>query len=265
MDALQSVLAGSRVFDLSQPLTQGMPVFPAHVPFAFSLNIRHTDVDLPGGLGVANDIVFGSTHSGTHIDAVGHFAKNGCLHGGFDVRQATSGPGGLLKHGIEHTPPILRRAVLLDVASFKGVDVLDAHYAITARDLEETAAAQGVEVRRGDVALIRTGWSTHWCDPARYVGMGAGSPGPDVSAAEWLVARGVSLTGDDTCTYEWNQGDGGGAVHALLLADNAVQIIENMDLEALAKERIYSFTFFASPLRIVGGTASPIRPIAICP
>lgn len=53
-------------------------------------------------------------------------------------------------------------------------------------------------------------------------------------------------------------------MHGLLLAEQGVQIMENMNLEELAKEKPYTFVFFASPLKIAGGTASPIRPIAIC-
>ncbi len=264
MQSWESLLQECRLLELSQPMKQGMPSFFGHVPFSFSLNLRHGDLDIPGGLGMANDIIMGSTHSGTHIDAVGHFSRNGCLHGGGDARKAATGNGGLLQHGIEHTPAILRRGVLFDVAFFHQRDALEPACAITEQDLENTAKAQGLELRAGDVALIRTGWARYWNTPAKYLGMETGSPGPDLGAAQWLVRHGASLTGADTCTYELNPGDGGGAVHAFLLVDKAVQIIENLDLEALARERIYSFLFFAAPLRIVGATASPIRPIAIC-
>jgi kynurenine formamidase len=263
LQALETWLAQSRIVDLAQPMKQGMPSFFAHVPFSFSLNIRHVDMELPGGLGMANDVIVGCTHSGTHIDAVGHFAKDGCLHGGIDVRQAVTGNSGLMKHGIEQTPPIVRRGVLLDVAAFKGRDTLDPGYAITGDDLENTAKAQGVKVQKGDVVLIRTGWGSMWNTPAKYQGPN-GIPGPNLSAAQWLVRNGTSLTGSDTMTYEVSGENGGAVVHGFLLAEQAVQIIENMDLEELAKVRTYAFMFFAAALKIVGATGSPIRPIAIC-
>lgn len=259
---LETLLQQSQVIDLSQPMSPVMPKFFAHIPFSFTLNIRHADLDIPGGLGTANDVIMGCTHSGTHIDAIGHFSRNGCLFGGINAREAASGIGGLLKHGIEQTPPILRRGVLLDVASFKDVDALEASHVITADCLEKTAKAEGVELRAGDVVLIRTGWAKHWDTPAKYVGSGA--PGPNLGAAQWLVAHKASLTGSDTMGFEFDPGDGGGEVHGCLLADNGTQIMENLNLEGLAKQRIYSFMFFASPLRIVGATASPIRPVAIC-
>lgn len=261
---MEAVLQNGRCIDLSQVMKQGMPNFPAHVPFSFTLNIRHTDFDMPGGLGVANDVINGCTHSGTHIDAIGHFSKNGCLHGGHDIRHITTGPGGLLKQGIEQTPPILRRGVLLDVASYKNMDMLQPGTAITAQDLEDTAKAQQVELRAGDVALIRTGCGKLWDSPEQYMGAGKGFAGPNLSAAQWLVRNGVTLTGSDTCTYEFNPGDGGGTVHGFLLAEQGVQIMENMNLETLAAEQVHTFLFFAAPLRIVGATGSPIRPVAVC-
>lgn len=264
LQAMEALLQKGRLIDLAQVMKQGMPTFFSHVPFSFTINIRHTDFEMPGGLGVANDVINGCTHSGTHIDAVGHFSKNGCVHGGHDIHHLTTGQGGLLKQGIEQTPPILQRGVLFDVAAFKGVEMLDPGYAITAQDLEKTAKAQKVELRKGDVALIRTGWAKLWENPALYMGGGKGFPGPDIGGAQWLVRNGVTLTGADSCTYECNPGDGGGEVHGFLLAEQGVQIIENMNLEALAEERVYSFLFFASPLKIVGATASPIRPVAIC-
>jgi len=256
-------LAQGELIDLSQPMKPGMPLFAAHVPFSFSLNIRHVDMALPEGLGMANDVIMGCTHSGTHIDAIGHFARNGCMHGGIDVREAVTGHGGLAKNGIEQTPPILRRGVLFDVAGYKQKDALDPAYAITADDLEKTAKAQAMELRPGDVALIRTGWGKLWDAAPKYVGPN-GIPGPNVDAAQWLLRKGTFLTGSDTMTYEVSEELPGCAVHGLLLADHGVQIMENMDLESLASRRIYTFLFFAAPLRIVGATGSPIRPIAIC-
>lgn len=262
---LENLCKQSQIVDLSQPMAQGMPNFFAHVPFSFTLNIRHADLDIPGGYGTANDVMICCTHSGTHIDALGHFAHNGCLHGGHDAQKSASGIGGLKHCGIEHTAPILKRGVLLDVASYKDTDSLDTNFAITADCLEKTAKAQGVELRRDDVVLVRTGWAKHWHDnKAKYEGVGIGGPGPDLGAVQWMVEKGVSLTGADTVAYEVNHGDGGGAVHGFLLAKQGVQIIENMNLEQLAAEKKYTFMFFASPLRIVGATASPIRPIAIC-
>jgi kynurenine formamidase len=52
-------------------------------------------------------------------------------------------------------------------------------------------------------------------------------------------------------------------VHVQLLVENGIHIIECLNLEQLAAERRYTFLFVATPLKIRGGTGSPIRPLAI--
>jgi len=157
LEGLQAIVSETTLFDLSREMKQGMPIFRGHSPFMFSLAFRHGDLQIPGGISMTNDIAVVCTHTGTHIDAVGHFSRNGCLYGGFDAREATADRNGLRWQGIETMAPILRRAVLLDVASFKGVEALGPAYAITGAELEEAAKAEGVTVNSGDAVLIRTG------------------------------------------------------------------------------------------------------------
>ena len=261
LESLLEVMSERRVFDLSQPLKQGMPTYPTQVPFCFSLNRRHGDPVFSNGVSTANDIMFLGGHAGTHIDAVGHFSRDGRLFGGLEAATHQTGQGGLAALGIEKTAPILRRGVMLDVASFKGVDVLEQGYAIGPDELAQVALAQGSEIRPGDVVVIRTGWTRHWGNPSVFSGAANGLPGPNLDAARWLAEAGMSLTGADQPGYEKWPGEG--EVHEFLLVQRGIQIIENLNLDELARERVYSFLFIALPLRIVGGTASPIRPVAV--
>ena len=153
--------------------------------------------------------------------------------------------------------------MLLDVAGFRGVEALGGAEAVTADELAAVADRQGVEVQPGDVALVRTGWARHWSDAVRFNNVGGGYPGPDDSAAHWLVDRGVHSVGSDTAAFECIPTPGD-SVHAILLVDNGVHIIENLNLEQLAAERVHEFLFVALPLRIAGATGSPLRPIAMC-
>jgi hypothetical protein len=121
----------------------------------------------------------------------------------------------------------------------------------------------GIVVEAGDAVLIRTGWARRWNEPARFVDGDAGCPGLDEDGARWLLARGVRLVGNDTPFFEVHPRKGDENVHALLIADNGVQIIENLDLERLAADRIASFLLVVLPLPLVGATGSPVRPIAI--
>ncbi len=126
--------------------------------------------------------------------------------------------------------------------------------------------AAGVEIQAGDVVLVRTGWMRYWDDRAAYQGAESGLPGPDTSAAEWLVERRIRATGSDTDIYEVQTTHAGPIAvpaHTILLTRGGIHIMEMVNLEELARERVYEFLFVTAPLKIVGGTGSPIRPLAI--
>ena len=119
---------------------------------------------------------------------------------------------------------------------------------------------------RGDVALIRTGWAQQWGDPAAYVGDARGVPGVDVTAARWLAEREVAVVGGDTIALEHVPAGAGPAslpVHRILLAEHGINLIEVMDLEALAQRGAGEFLFVGAPINIIGATGAPIRPLAL--
>lgn len=259
------LLAGARVFDLSHPLFQGMPQSPNHPPFRMVLARRHGDMVRPDGSSAANELIVTGGHVGTHIDALSHVSFRGRLFGGVDAGEAQTG-GRFRQLGVEGVPPIFCRGVLLDVAGWKGVEALPGGYGVTAEDLRATAEGEGVSVQAGDAVLVRTGWARYWGEAERFVGLTTGVPGPDASAAEWLAERGIRLTGSDTIAYEQvppGEGHRLLPVHRILIYEHGVHICEALELEELAAARCYEFLFVALPLRIVGATGSPIRPVAI--
>lgn len=257
-------LSRARVYDLSTPIFQGMPISPNHPQYMLTLQRRHGDTIRPGGMSSANEVIVMCAHTGTHIDALGHVSCDGRCYGGRDAEAIQRGGRGLRELDITEVPPILCRGVLLDIAALKGVDVLPGAYAITAADLAAAEERQGVRVREGDAVLVRTGWIRYFDDVAKFRGADTGTPGPDRSAAAWLIERRVRVTGDETISYEVTRPhDESRAVHPALLVDAGIHIIEVMNLEELARDRVYEFLFVCLPLRFVGGTGSPIRPIAI--
>ena len=93
-----------------------------------------------------------------------------------------------------------------------------------------------------------------------------GAPGVSAEGAAWLAERGVRAVGADVMAFESIPADGalpGLAAHRILLVDAGINIIEKLALEELAATGAHEFVFLALPLRIVGGTASPIRPLAL--
>lgn len=255
----------ARTIELGHPHFTGMPCSPNHPGFRMTLIRRHGDMVRPDGGSASNEIIVTGGHVGTHVDALSHVSHDGLLHGGIDAAEAQTG-GSFSALGAEHTPFLLTRGVLLDVAATKGVEVLPAGYGITAEDLRESAARIGVELAPGDVALIRTGWASYFADPSTYLGQSAGVPGPTVDAAQWLAAAGVVTTGADTTAYEQIQPGAGHAVlpvHRVLLVEAGIHIIEHLNLEEASALGLTEFLFVMAPLRIVGGTGSPIRPVAV--
>jgi len=261
---LAAIQAGVRLVELGHPHFTGMPCSPNHPGFRMSLIRRHGDMVRSDGGSAANEMIVTGGHVGTHVDALSHVSHDGRLHGDVDAAEAQRG-GRFSELGAEHTPAMLTRGVLLDVAAVHGVDVLPAGYGVTADDLRAAADKAGVEVRQGDVALVRTGWARHFDDPETYLGQADGVPGPTTEAAQWLVESGVVTTGADTTAYEQVKPGAGHSVlpvHRVLLVEAGVHIIEHLDLEQAAAEGLTQFVFMMAPLRIVGGTGSPVRPVA---
>ena len=249
------------IYDLAQPYYVGMPHHPVHPPFLFGLVKKHGDYIGPGANSSASEAIALGGHVGTHMDALCHFSCDGKLHGGVDAAGVQSYGGGLQSHSVDTIQPIVRRGLLLDIAALRGAETLPVDFEITVEHLEEAERAQHVQVQPGDVALLRTGWARYWEDAARFIAEVKG-PGPGLSAARWLSGRGIFAAGSDTVAFEVVPAPAM-PVHVHLLVEQGIHIIECLNLEELAAKRIHEFLFMAAPLKIRGGTGSPIRPIAL--
>lgn len=265
-DALLDAISGPlTVFDLARQLRVGMPQSHNHPQFWHTLPRRHGDMVRPDGGSAANDMITMGTHVGTHIDALAHVSHDGHLHGDVDVIEGLE--GGLYRtHGVHTIPPFVGRGVLLDIAGLLGVDICDPGYEITPADLQAAAERQGTAVRSGDAVLVRSGWARHWDDGARYRGLDDGVPGPGEAAARWLADQGATIVGADTIAFEClppGQGHALLPAHRVLLVEAGIPIVETLDLEELAAGGHHEFGFVIAPLKLVGATGSPIRPLAL--
>jgi kynurenine formamidase len=264
MDSLIQSASNAQIYDLEQPRYSGAPIPHSHAPgFVYTLHRRHE-----AGMGEArtgaSGYLYMDEHSGTHIDALTHQAENLRLYGGREVDVHLQTSTGFTEMGVDTIAPIVCRGVLLDVAAYRGVDVIDAGQHMTRADLEATASQQGVTIREGDVVLVRTGNGARWKEPGVYL---AGA-GVRSQASQWLAEQKVKAVGADNVAW-----DVSGEVdselkvtlpgHIILLVRHGIYILENLFLEDLARDRRYEFLFVCLPLKIQGGTGSPIRPIAI--
>ncbi|WP_416890528.1 cyclase family protein [Microbacterium sp.] len=216
----------------------------------------------PGVTG-ASDTIFMSTHSGSHMDSLSHVAVDGVL---FDGTRVTE-PGvqdertGVRLRTRENLAPIVSRGVLLDIAAFLGVDLVPRDYVLGREEFDACCRERGVEVRAGDTVLFRTGYDTLAHDNDEYVRLPL--PGPDGEVCRLLVERGVVSTGSDTMPFEAAPGPLNMAGHVELLVRGGVFIYEMLDLRELAQQDAREFVFVAAPLRLRGGTGSPVNPLAV--
>ena len=261
---LDAISGGIRLVELGQPFFTGMPCSPNHPGFRMTLIRRHGDMVRADGGSAANEIIVTGGHVGTHVDALSHVSHDGVMYGGVDAAEAQVG-GSFRELGAEHTPAFLRRGVLLDVAATLGVDVLAPGQGVGAAELQAALDRCGTDLRPGDVALVRTGWARHFRDAERYLSRADGVPGVTPDGGRWLVDAGVSATGSDTTAFEQIPAGAGHSVlpvHRILLVENGIHIIEHLALEEASAAGLTEFTFVMAPLRIVGGTGSPVRPLA---
>lgn len=263
-EILAMLVKQGQIFDLGQTLEMGMPIWPGHPPYLFSLFRRHGDVRRGSGLGAAEEVIVLGGHSGTHLDALCHVSRHGILHGGLSADQAQRGRNGMAALGIEMVPPIVRRGVLLDAAGAYGAEALPADTRLTSADLQQIAASHRLQIRSGDCVLVRTGWGRYWPDASRYVSVETGAPGPDDEACRWLADQQIYLVGADTPGFEFISPKTPHLPgHLTFIVGRGIYILENLNLESLAAANVYEFVLICLPLKIVGGTGSPLRPIAI--
>lgn len=218
----------------------------------------------------ASDTLIMQVHSSTHVDALAHSFDENAMYNGFSPSAVTS--SGAARLGIEKFGGLVTRGVLLDIARYRGVDVLDAYDLITAEDIVGCAEAEGVTIQSGDAVLIRTGLPLAYADDR--LAFTRAMPGPGPSAALWLARREISLIGADNTAVQATPGyldpddpsDWRAGLHRLhppLLRNLGIYMLELLDLEDIAAARVYEFLFFLAPLRIKGGTGSPVNPLAV--
>ena len=207
-----SLIKNGIIYDLSHNLDQEMPIpgfhgaFFANTQFTLENGAEWHDKylgEMKNGYSAQNLRIAMSDHSGTHIDQLNHVGikqENGeyLIYNGIRNRDAID-TFGTRKLGIETMPPLITRGILIDVAGFKGVDFLEAGYAIQPNELDGALAAQGINVKRGDTVLVHTGWGRFWTDAAKTL---SGEPGLGRACATWAVDHDIICWGCDQAAID---------------------------------------------------------------
>jgi kynurenine formamidase len=280
---LRSIRTG-RVFDLGVRVDRTSYKWPGHSPTEI------TTYRTPEGVKRGGDIagfdkhpkqlafhscaLFISDNVGTQIDGLGHITTGADNHWYNGFREEDHGGDfGIRRADADGIPPIIGRAVLVDVASWRRVDALPANFPIGRKELEGALAAQKTDVEPGDIVLIRTGTLRYWgetgADHARIAAHD--SAGLTLEGARWLVEqKGALFIGADTSGVEVGQDPDpklkgvANPVHEYVLIEQGVHLGEFHNLEELARNKVYRFTYIAMTNRLKGTVAGfALRPIAI--
>ena len=255
-----------RCYDLATQLSAAIPHGPADTFGGFRLTPYRIpqaliDPDNPPPFDFSMEVIAGSLHVGTHIDGLAHIHSRGRMFGDIASRESYT-DFGWRDNGAETIAPIITRGLLLDLPAHLGLPVLPDGYQVSVHDVEGCLQAQHTPLTAGDAVLVRTG---------KIADFHAGSdsyfsaqPGVGVAAATWLYEHGMTLLGTDTSGTEPHPiRDRSDTTHQAMLVERGVHLLEILDLEELAADRVHEFCLVCLPLKIVGATGSWVRPVAL--
>jgi len=279
--AAATIRTGRRVplaLELSRDGVQ-LGTIPGRVNPLRSMNyINNADLGDPDGNAMVphfnDDHVVMGLQAATHWDGLSHVSYDHHLYNGVPADSVTARDGATVL-GIEHVTTLVGRGVLLDVAAMRGVEQLPGGHEITGDELDEAAAWAGVEIRGGDIVLIRTGRLRAFREGGALAYMmgpagDASNPGPGLDACRWFHRNDVAAVADDTYVFEVFPGpepENMLAVHCIGVVDMGLTQGQNWDLETLSEVCAdlgrYEFFLAANPEPFVGGCGAPVSPVAV--
>jgi kynurenine formamidase len=256
---------------------KGDPVWPGRTPAERTqiLDESSWDTDgapqFPGGLHYADDKINAFLQGSTQYDALGHLWYDGKIWNGFDARTTV---GGLTKASVVPIAErgVVGRGILLDIARWRGKNSLDKGETFTHEDLMACAKAQGTEIQKRDILIIRTNFLQLFHDQGDAFYEGFNEPGLVYSPelVSWFQDMEIPNLATDTIanevTYDPNNGTAL-PLHCALMRNLGVALTEICDLEKLAascaEDGQYTFFYAAAPLKVNLAAGSPVNPLVI--
>jgi len=267
---------------LALPIDPAGPTLPNRPP-PLRLNLvtgsdylaSHEAPGADAALEWTDDLIVMPLQGSTQWDGLAHIVRDGSLYNGWWSGMVTASQGAT-RNGIEHlAESLVGRGVLLDVCAHRGGAPLAAGEAITPDELDAVAAAERVELRSGDIVLIRTGYLGVLYDtigdPEAQRAWFCGEPGLTAGCVEWCQSHDIAALAVDNYGIEVDPGESGqekfypfhqSAIPGLGLTCGEMFWLDDL-AEACAAEGRHEFFLAAQPLRIVNGSGSMLNPIAV--
>ncbi|MEP3578818.1 MAG: cyclase family protein [Sulfitobacter sp.] len=201
---------------------------------------------------------------GSQLDGLGHLGENGKYYNCLDEKEI-SVITGLTKLGTHDVPPLVGRAVIVDMAKHFGVETMEAGQHFGEADIKAAAEAQNVTMGEGDIILFHTGWTDNKfeSEPAAW---GGAEPGLNNEGAVYLASLNPMAVGADTWGVESvppAEGDKLFYGHVTLLKDNGIYILETMNTGPVLRDGVNEFMFVLGQARIKGSVQAMINPVAL--
>jgi len=256
---------------------KGDPVWPGRKPAVRTMILDEASWDaddapqFPGGLHYADDKIDAFLQGSTQYDALGHVWYGGQIWNGYDARTTV---GGLDKASVAPIAErgVAGRGILLDMARYRGKDNLDKAETFTHEDLMACAKAQGTEIEKRDILIIRTNFLKLFFEQGDAFYEGFCEPGLTYSPelVSWFQEMEIPNLVTDTIANEVTMDPSNGTalpLHCALMRNLGVTLTEICDLEKLAADCAadgqYTFLYAAAPLKVNQASGSPVNPLAI--
>ncbi len=273
------LVSSGKVFTLQRLIgdPKGDPVWPGRAPAERTQILDESTWDspdapqYPGGLHYADDKINAFLQGSTQYDGLGHVWYGGKLWNGYDARTTV---GGMDKASVEPIAQrgVVGRAVLLDMARFRGKPTLDKGETFTHEDLLACAQAQGVEIRKRDILVLRTNFLQLFFEQGEAFYEGFNEPGLVYSPelVQWFQDMEIPNLVTDTIANEVTFEPQTGValpLHCALMRNLGIAFTEICSLDKLADDCAadgqYEFLYVAAPLKVVSATGAPVNPVVI--
>lgn len=264
MQAVKLVKKGKTV-SLAVPVNKHLPAF-RHRSFQL-YNIQPGEQAGqtlgPNKFSFNDELVNAWTGVGTQLNGIGHIGIDNVYYNGNKAADFVTVEG-VRKLGVEKVPPMVTRAVVLDMTAYYGRSIVPGGTEFTVAAIKAVLQKQGITIRKGDVVLFNTGWlELIGKDNKQFLEV---EPGIGMDAAEWLAAQGIVAFGGDTWASEVYPNPHGKEefpVNQFMLAKQGIYNLELIDTRPLVKDQVWEFMFVLGQPLYVGSTQVNVNPVAI--
>ncbi len=272
--SVERTLEASKLIKRGKSMPLGIVIGPDTPAFPpRSLNLQIVQPNQQGGQKLSgfgyegnynDDIIQTWIGIGSQLDGLGHLGENGQYYNCLDEKEI-SAIGGLTKLGTHAVPPLVARAVIVDMAKHFGKDVLAAGEHFGEAEIKAAMDAQEITVNEGDIIIFHTGWTDGMLESNPAV-WGSSEPGLNNEGAVYMASMNPMAVGADTWGLEAIPAKEGDKVfygHVTLLKDNGIYILETMNTGPLVRDGVKEFMFVLGQPLIKGTVQAMINPVAL--